>query len=146
MIEDKHATVSWDGYFSPFTQVFGDWSEEDFINRLRLRRVQQALFSELLHQFDFNIWFWESDEDSKPGSPGLELNCFAPGAVPDDKRHVSSCNLFDLLNDAFDRENTLGPEQEIVALEKLKALCEDAIKDRRDLIENKEQQQSTVPA
>jgi len=137
---EMHALLD-DDKFRPFGNVFGDFDYDAFGERMRFRPLQRELFQEIIRQLDIQIWFWDEDKtgkDLRDDPPGLELVVFMPCGCAGDTLHISSANLLEMLERAFVpfRRNDwteIGCDEEIAVLEKLKALCDEGIKYRRDV-------------
>jgi hypothetical protein len=127
---EHHARV-WNGNFHPFNEISGDFDLDAFARQLRLRHLQKELLRELLKQLEIKIWFWSKHEsedisDHRRDSPGFEINVFWQDLF------VGSANLFHLLEKPFESEwNEIGYEHEIVALNKLKTMIDNAIELRQ---------------
>jgi hypothetical protein len=143
----RHATLRNDKFY-PFDWISGDFDLKAFSKRMRLRPLQRELFKELMKQYELTIWFWEKDDDDKDDrrrdSPGLELLCFMPCHADCVSVHISSANLLEMLEGALlDDSEFLEYEQEIVAIEKLSALCNRAIELRRQKINERDAMPTT---
>jgi hypothetical protein len=140
-MSNSHARIHGDE-FRPFESISGDFDLKIFSKRMRFRPLQSDLFKQLIEQFHLEIWFWDNDEDDKDNkrrdAPGLELVCFMPCHRDSVSLHVSSANLLEMLDGALLNDmEFIEFEQEIVALEKLLALCSRAIEFRREKIKER---------
>jgi hypothetical protein len=123
--KERYAVIDRSGHFKPFLDVTGDFNFDELASRLELGGLQRQLLSYWLSGLEINVWFDELE--GRP--PTMSVNVFMPSF----ERHVSSCDLLTLLEDSTsDFINQIGAAEEIVALDKLRDLCDRGIAVRRD--------------
>jgi hypothetical protein len=114
--------------FHPFVRSSFDLGL--LLKQLDLSQPQDALLRRLLRELEVHIWFTDVNDDDKTPDNHLAACVWwegRDGAL----NLVSKANLADWLRGALVERNIIGDEAEIEALEKLKAVIDEAIAVRR---------------
>jgi hypothetical protein len=104
-----------------------DFAIDEVLDELALSKPRLGLLKRMLNELAVTIWFSTGDNGS---SPFVELLVFWEDSEIDSL--VSKTDLPSFLERVFNQRNELGDEEEIIALEKLKAVIDAALKTRRD--------------
>jgi hypothetical protein len=108
----------------------GDFDLVEAVKELGLTEIQRALLKRIIERISLVLWFNDDQDDNqlKRGGPHIELVFFWEDA----EMMISSVSLFPLFEGMIAERGHIGDDEEIAALEKIKALCDRGIQDRKE--------------